>query len=146
MKSALKYIIPSLLAFLYITASIGVGVHKCDKDGTSTVVFLLKDASCEDVHQHSPNSTCDDAIACSHEHHDHNCCHTEIHQIEQGYDVAHLTLVSPVQYSNLILDVEPCQSSYSLYINHLDSSEYLYGGPPILNQKNPHSYLAQWLL
>ncbi|MCE5319548.1 MAG: hypothetical protein LLF93_00410 [Bacteroidales bacterium] len=96
MKSVLKYIIPSLLVFLYITASIGIGVHKCDTDGTSTVVLLLKDASCEDIHQHSHyhNSHCSGTETCSQEHHDHNCCHTEIHHLEQGYDLTHSTLVS----------------------------------------------------
>ncbi len=146
MKSAIKYIIPSLLVILYITASIGIGVHKCDKDGTSTVVLLLKDASCEDVHQHSHINTCNGATTCSPEHHDHNCCHTEIHHIEQGYDVTNLTIVSTIQYSNLISDIESCQSLFNSYINYFDSSEFLYGGPPLLHQKNSHSYLAQWRL
>ena len=148
MKSALKYIIPSLLVFLYITASIGIGVHKCDTDGTSTVVLLLKDASCEDIHQnnHYHNNQCNGTATCSQEHHDHNCCHTEIHHLEQGYDLTHSTLVSQIPYFNLISDLEFCQSAFNLEIKNFDSSESSYGGPPLLHQKNPHSYLAQWRL
>jgi hypothetical protein len=147
MKSALKYIIPSLLVFLYITASIGIGVHKCDTDGTSTVVLLLKDASSEDIHQnnHYHSKLCDEPSTSSSEHHDHNCCHTELHQLEMGYDLAHSVLISQVEASNLLADFVPCLN-FSDNKGRDFSSDFFYGGPPISLQKKSHSYFAQWRL
>ena len=147
MKSALKYIIPSLLVFLYITASIGIGVHKCDTDGTSTVVLLLKDASCEDIHQHNHyhNSQCSGTATCSQEHHDHNCCHTELHHLETGYDLAHSALISQTEAGNLLADFVPCLN-FSDNEGREFSSDIFYGGPPISLQKRTHSYFAQWRL
>lgn len=144
MKNTLKLLFPVLLTVLYLVASVGVGVHKCDTDGTSTVVLLIKDAACEDVHNHD-NTSCL-ATACNEHHHDHNCCHTELHHLEQGYDVVQpMHKAQTDQLTLLACFIVPVNSNIT-EDNQFNSSDFLNGGPPILIHKKFHSYFAQWRL
>lgn len=133
MKNTLKLLFPVLLTVLYLVASVGVGVHKCNTEGTSNVVLLLNDASSEDIHNHDE------------EHHNHNCCHTELHHLEQGYEtVQPMHNAQTDQLTLLACFIVPVNSNITEY--KFNSSDFLNGGPPILIHKKSHSYFAQWRL
>lgn len=60
MKTLVKHLFCALFTIFYIVGFVGFGVHKCHIEGTTDLVLMMGDVSCESIHDHT------------HDHHD--CC------------------------------------------------------------------------
>jgi hypothetical protein len=59
-KTLVKHLFCALFTIFYIVGFVGFGVHKCHIEGTTDLVLMMGDVSCESIHDHI------------HDHHD--CC------------------------------------------------------------------------
>ena len=45
-----------MVAILYVVSTMGYGVHKCDAEGTASLVLLFGETPCEYVHSHTDSN------------------------------------------------------------------------------------------
>ena len=60
MRSKLHIVLASLVVMMYVTATIGVGVHSCLKEGSSHIFLFNSDSPC-----HHADGSCHDGSCCS---------------------------------------------------------------------------------
>lgn len=146
----LKNITISIMTLLYLTAGLGYGLHICKSDGSVTPLIMIKDASCESVHDHSHQS---------HSHHDQcssghssdcqdegGCCHTDVYQITDSYNaVASFQIEQP---SELLLPIALLNGVTLDYIALSSDSEVALPeySPPESIPDSFHSLISVWRL
>lgn len=143
MRRVLQYSVSILLAFMYLLASVGIGIHECSASGTKNIVFFYSDNSCEAIHCHCACGSHD----CHSTKHSRKCCETEFHHLNSDYDISQSNFHS----QPVILTLSACICSSGLY-----SSDYLSANsnyPNISNADHPpsikydtYSFLSQWRL
>jgi len=137
---------PMLLAF-YIMASMGIGVHECSMTGSIKILIFSSSKSCDAIH---PICSCKhhhhDGMS-EHMHHSAKCCHTTIHNLDQGYDVAHshYNLLSP-EVHNFIAESIPDGLRGLLVTDSELISLDGYAPPPLIKDTNSCLFHSQWRL
>ena len=85
MKQIMRDMLFIMVAALYVVSTMGYGVHKCDAEGTASLILLFGETPCEYVH-HPDSHTC--SHGCTHHHddeqhtgeHSHEgCCSTSVY-------------------------------------------------------------------
>ena len=62
-----------MVAILYVVSTMGYGVHKCNAEGTASLILLFGETPCEYVHSHTDSN----GNTYTHAHHpgNHSCSH-----------------------------------------------------------------------
>ena len=73
MKQIMRDILFIMVAILYVVSTMGYGVHKCNAEGTASLILLFGEAPCEYVHSHTDSN----GNTYTHAHHpgNHSCSH-----------------------------------------------------------------------
>ena len=73
MKQIMRDMLFIMVATLYVVSTMGYGVHKCDAEGTASLILLFGETPCEYVHSHTDSN----GNTYTHAHHpdDHSCSH-----------------------------------------------------------------------
>jgi len=142
MKKALKYSVSTLLIFMYLLASVGIGVHECTATDTKSVVFFYSDSSCEAIHGHCACGSHD----CHSIKHSKKCCKTEFLHLNNDYDISQFNSHSQQLFITLA----------TIYISGLHTSDYIsaysnlsgiiYADSPPSISYQTYSFHSQWRL
>lgn len=143
MKNVLKYSVSILLAFMYLLASVGIGIHECSASGTKNIVFFYSDNSCEAIHCHCACGSHD----CHNIKHSKKCCETEFHHLSNDYDISQ----SNFQTQQFIPTLTACICISDLYSsNYLSSNSnnanVLFTDHPPSIKNDTYSFHSQWRL
>ena len=73
MKQIMRDMLFIMVAILYVVSTMGYGVHKCDAEGTASLILLFGETPCEYVHSHTDSN----GNTYTHAHHpgNHSCSH-----------------------------------------------------------------------
>ena len=88
MKKRIQHLSVLILAFSYLIASTGFGVHECLKNGSVDILIIKSDLECSEIHSHS----CCVLPECETESHDENCCKTELYLLDSDYQLPEISL------------------------------------------------------
>jgi len=143
MRKLLKYSVSILLAFMYLLASVGIGVHECSASDTKSVVFFYSDSSCEAIHSHCAcgSHDCHNNIK-----HSKECCATEFHHLNNDYDISQFNF-----HSQTIISTLACICTLGLYSTDYLSANSNYSNisyadhPPSIKY-DTYSFHSQWRL
>jgi len=145
MRKVLKYSVSILLAFMYLLASVGIGVHECSSSGTTNVLIFYSDNTCESLHSHSTcacgSHDCQSKIDYK------KCCKTEFHHLNSDYDVCQ----SNFHLHHFFLSLAACVCTSGSYGSDYlsDNSKYLnisYADHPPSIKYDTYSFHSQWRL
>ena len=56
MKQIMRDMLFIMVAILYVVSTMGYGVHKCDAEGTASLILLFGETPCEYVHSHTDSN------------------------------------------------------------------------------------------
>ena len=87
MNKRVQYFFVLSLAFIYLTASTGFGVHECLRDGSVDILILKSDSDCSDLHHHS----CCVIPDCETQEHDDSCCKTDVVLLDTDYQLPEIS-------------------------------------------------------
>ena len=78
MKQIMRDMLFIMVATLYVVSTMGYGVHKCNAEGTASLILLFGETPCEYVHSHTDSN----GNTYTHAHHpdDHSCSYGCTHQ------------------------------------------------------------------
>lgn len=89
MKQIMRDMLFIMVATLYVVSTMGYGVHKCNAEGTASLILLFGETPCEYVHSHTDSN----GNTYTHAHHpdDHSCSHgcTHHHGDAQQHEEEH---------------------------------------------------------
>ena len=103
MKQIMRDMLFIMVAILYVVSTMGYGVHKCNAEGTASLILLFGETPCEYVHSHTDSNGntythahLPDSHSCSHgcthhnddhqheeEHGHEDCCSTSVYVLTQ---------------------------------------------------------------
>ena len=73
MKQIMRDMLFIMVATLYVVSTMGYGVHKCNAEGTASLILLFGETPCEYVHSHTDSNG--NTYTHSHFPDSHNCSH-----------------------------------------------------------------------
>lgn len=151
MKGILTQSAAAMLILTYLLSYIGFGIHTCSCSGSTEVILLFNNLSCETIHTHihligtgghHQGDGCgpeDDHSGCVH-HHREGCCHTDIMVLTDDQDDSRQTEMVPAAFHTPEHPSLPDGHFQSGYSCLPCLSERCTGGPP---PRHPHnSYLT----
>ena len=72
-KQIMRDILFIMVAILYVVSTMGYGVHKCNAEGSASLILLFGETPCEYVHSHTDSNG--NTYTHSHPPHSHSCSH-----------------------------------------------------------------------
>lgn len=155
MKKIFTYVFPTILVFVYLLSYVGFGIHTCTCSGTTDVILLFNNLSCERIHTHIHLShhQCENEEHHHHEcdHHDDGeaeCCHTRILVLTDAQDHRSQNDLINVEYQTLehSFFIAGDFLAQSLPSDYCLSNNYSLAPPPLIYGKGALSRISQWRL
>lgn len=160
MKKFLLYFSSTVLLFIYILSYIGFGIHKCTCNGTTDVVLLIGDTSCEKIHTHihlNQLLSHTDSDSNTHHHHcDHHnnqqnsdeCCKTEILVLTDAQDNRNKIDLNHSVVNNIIdlLFISDMPTVDNLYSDFISKEPYVFPEPYYVGSSPSLPLFSQWRL
>jgi hypothetical protein len=142
MRKVFKNSVSILLAFMYLLASVGIGVHECSASDTKSVVFFYSDSSCEAIHGHCACGSHD----CHSIKHSKKCCETEFHHLNSDYDISQFSFHSQQLFLNLSAICTSCLHCPDYLSANSKLSDINYADHPPSITYDTYSFHSQWRL